>query len=232
MCIKKITSYLLHYRSSPWTLLVLLKIFVHWGSGKVTSFVLEMHDIIYRSCCNRISINYVCLFGTWSSLILSFIGLACIQTLVATIQLVVNYVAQFTMQNIRCHFRMCPLDGALLYMFWQVEREFSTLPSSGERLKYQLDPRPHFGDPQSSRSISFPLWDSGRLREIKEEEDDDDEDGVDSFSCCPHCHLGLPRDTLSWHEVTGHTHSIYFYYHDTHTYTIWDPMTVLLIPVL
>ncbi|KAI7793166.1 hypothetical protein IRJ41_006734 [Triplophysa rosa] len=82
----------------------------------------------------------------------------------------------------------------------QVENEASILSSSGERVKYLRDPRPHFGVAHSSRSVSFPLWDGDRPREIKEGEDDEEEKGVDSVSCCPHCHLGLPRDTLRWHE--------------------------------
>lgn len=85
----------------------------------------------------------------------------------------------------------------------QVESEDLTLPPSGERLNYQRDPRPHFGVAHSSRSVSFPLWDSDRPREMKRGEEK--EETVDSVSCCPHCHLGLPRDTLRWHEVSRHT---------------------------
>lgn len=96
----------------------------------------------------------------------------------------------------------------------QMESEASTLTSSGERVKYLRDPRPHFGIAHSSRSVSFPLWDSDRPREMKEGEDDEEEEeekGVDSVSCCPHCHLGLPRDTLRWHEVTRHTHMLLYF---------------------
>ncbi|XDV54149.1 hypothetical protein PO909_022504 [Leuciscus waleckii] len=82
----------------------------------------------------------------------------------------------------------------------QVNSEGLTLPSSGERLNYQRDPRPHFGVAHSSRSVSFPLWDTDRPREMKRGEEEEEE-AMDSVSCCPHCHLGLPRDTLRWHEV-------------------------------
>ncbi|XP_067289012.1 uncharacterized protein [Pseudorasbora parva] len=85
----------------------------------------------------------------------------------------------------------------------QVDSEELTLPPSGERMNYQRDPRPHFGVAHSSRSVPFPLWDSDRPREMKrgEEKEEEKEEAVDSVSCCPHCHLGLPRDTLRWHEV-------------------------------
>ncbi|XP_039533540.1 uncharacterized protein LOC120482881 [Pimephales promelas] len=82
----------------------------------------------------------------------------------------------------------------------QVDSEDLTLPPSGERFNYQRDPRPHFGVAHSSRSVSFPLWDTDRPRELKRGEEEEEE-AMDSVSCCPHCHLGLPRDTLRWHEV-------------------------------
>ncbi|XP_077098916.1 uncharacterized protein LOC143750016 isoform X2 [Siphateles boraxobius] len=81
----------------------------------------------------------------------------------------------------------------------QVDSEDQTLPPSGERLNYQRDPRPHFGVAHSSRSVSFPLWDTDRPSEMKRGEDE--EEPMDSVSCCPHCHLGLPLDTLRWHEI-------------------------------
>lgn len=93
----------------------------------------------------------------------------------------------------------------------QVENDASILTSSGERVKYLRDPRPHFGVAHSSRSVSFALWDSDRPREMKEGKDDEEENGVDSVSCCPHCHLGLPRDTLRWHEVTRHIQMLLYF---------------------
>lgn len=94
----------------------------------------------------------------------------------------------------------------------QADSEDLTLPPSGERLHYQRDPRPHFGVAHSSRSVSFPLWDSDRPREMKRggEEEEEEETTMESVSCCPHCHLGLPRDTLRWHEVSRHATQVAF----------------------
>lgn len=94
----------------------------------------------------------------------------------------------------------------------QADSEDLTLPPSGERFHYQRDPRPHFGVAHSSCSVSFPLWDSDRSREMKrgEEEEEEDEETMESVSCCPHCHLGLPRDTLRWHEVSRHATQVTF----------------------
>ncbi|KAL6472976.1 hypothetical protein MHYP_G00191640 [Metynnis hypsauchen] len=79
----------------------------------------------------------------------------------------------------------------------QLENEASTLPYGGERMSYQKDPRPHFGVARSSHSIPFPLWDSEGPKEMKREAYEED---TDSFTSCPHCHLGLRLDTLRWHE--------------------------------
>ncbi|XP_068187940.1 uncharacterized protein [Antennarius striatus] len=68
-------------------------------------------------------------------------------------------------------------------------------PSSGEKMNYQTDPRPHFGVAWSSHSTCRPLWGSEgpcwgkRYEEV-----------LDQTHTCPHCHLGLPPDTLRWHE--------------------------------
>ncbi|XP_029957235.1 uncharacterized protein LOC115395735 [Salarias fasciatus] len=72
----------------------------------------------------------------------------------------------------------------------------AALPSSGQKLSYQTDPRPHFGVACSSHSTCRPLWGSEgpcwgqRLQEMPDQTD-----------TCPHCHLGLPLDTLRWHEA-------------------------------
>ncbi|XP_015457623.3 uncharacterized protein LOC103031551 [Astyanax mexicanus] len=79
----------------------------------------------------------------------------------------------------------------------QLENEALATLNGGEHLNYLQDPRPHFGVARSSRSIPFPLWDSERPREMKRDADEEDADFVTS---CPHCHLGLPLDTLRWHE--------------------------------
>ncbi|XP_037603572.1 uncharacterized protein LOC119475183 [Sebastes umbrosus] len=68
--------------------------------------------------------------------------------------------------------------------------------SSGQKLNYQTDPRPHFGVAWSSHSTCRPLWGSEgpcwgqRNQEVH-----------DQTHTCPHCHLGLPPDTLRWHEA-------------------------------
>ncbi|CAJ1063940.1 uncharacterized protein LOC117813206 [Xyrichtys novacula] len=72
----------------------------------------------------------------------------------------------------------------------------STPPSSGQKVNYQTDPRPHFGVAWSSHSTCRPLWGSEgpcwghRNQEVP-----------DQTHTCPHCHLGLPADTLRWHEA-------------------------------
>lgn len=77
------------------------------------------------------------------------------------------------------------------------QEESDPVPSSGpQRLMYQTDPRPHFGVAWSSHSPCHPLWDSEgpcwgqRNQEIP-----------NPMHTCPHCHLGLPADTLRWHEA-------------------------------
>ncbi|KAM4546407.1 uncharacterized protein V3H82_020194 [Fundulus diaphanus] len=72
----------------------------------------------------------------------------------------------------------------------------SPLSSSGQKVNYQMDPRPHFGVACSSHSTCRPLWGSEgpcwgqRNQEMPEHTD-----------ICPHCHLALPPDTLRWHEA-------------------------------
>ncbi|KAG7516529.1 hypothetical protein JOB18_033498 [Solea senegalensis] len=72
----------------------------------------------------------------------------------------------------------------------------SPLPSSGQKVSYQTDPRPHFGVTWSSHSTCRPLWGSEgpcwgqRSHEVGGQ-----------MHTCPHCHLGLPPDTLRWHEA-------------------------------
>ncbi|TKS82924.1 F-box only protein 39 [Collichthys lucidus] len=71
-------------------------------------------------------------------------------------------------------------------------------PSSGQKVSYQTDPRPHFGVAWSSHSTCRPLWGSegpcwGRRTQAVS----------DQTHICPHCHLGLPPDTLRWHEFSG-----------------------------
>ncbi|TRZ03499.1 hypothetical protein DNTS_000513 [Danionella cerebrum] len=86
----------------------------------------------------------------------------------------------------------------------QMDSEGLALPSSGERVHYQRDPRPHFGVAHSSRSVSFPLWDCDRPREMRRTEEEEEEveemEAVNLDSCCPHCYVGVTRDTLRWHE--------------------------------
>lgn len=70
------------------------------------------------------------------------------------------------------------------------------LPSSGQKVSYQTDPRPHFGVAWSSHSTCRPLWGSeGPCWGQRNEE------VADQTHTCPHCHLGLAPDTLRWHEV-------------------------------
>lgn len=72
----------------------------------------------------------------------------------------------------------------------------SPLPSGGQKVNYQTDPRPHFGVAWSSHSTCRPLWGSeGPCWEQRNLE------APDQTHTCPHCHLGLPADTLRWHEV-------------------------------
>ncbi|XP_036974791.1 uncharacterized protein LOC119030929 isoform X1 [Acanthopagrus latus] len=72
----------------------------------------------------------------------------------------------------------------------------SPLPSSGQRVKYQTDPRPHFGVAWSSHSTCRPLWGSeGPCWGQRNQE------APDQTHTCPHCNLGLPADTLRWHEA-------------------------------
>ena len=78
----------------------------------------------------------------------------------------------------------------------------SPLLSSGQKVNYQTDPRPHFGVAWSSHSTCRPLWGSegpcwGQRHQDK----------PNQMHTCPHCHLGLPPDTLRWHEVVNtHRH--------------------------
>ncbi|XP_030010610.1 uncharacterized protein LOC115433377 [Sphaeramia orbicularis] len=72
----------------------------------------------------------------------------------------------------------------------------SPLPSSGQKVIYQTDPRPHFGVAFSSRSTCRPLWGSeGPCWGQRNQE------APKQTHTCPHCHLGLPADTLRWHEA-------------------------------
>ncbi|XP_061746587.1 uncharacterized protein LOC133545212 [Nerophis ophidion] len=72
----------------------------------------------------------------------------------------------------------------------------SPLPSGGQKVSYQTDPRPHFGVAWSSHSTCRPLWGSEGPSWGQRSPDDAGETHT-----CPHCHLGLPADTLSWHET-------------------------------
>eukprot|EP00064_Thunnus_orientalis_P015628 superscaffoldBa00002934_g15683 len=72
----------------------------------------------------------------------------------------------------------------------------SPLPSTGQKVSYQTDPRPHFGVAWSSHSTCRPLWGSeGPCWGQRNLE------APDQTHTCPHCHLGLPADTLRWHEA-------------------------------
>ncbi|XP_029704319.1 uncharacterized protein isoform X1 [Takifugu rubripes] len=72
----------------------------------------------------------------------------------------------------------------------------SLLPSGGQRLNYQTDPRPHFGVAWSSHSTCRPLWGSeGPCWGQRNQE------ASDQTHTCPHCHLGMDSDALRWHEA-------------------------------
>ncbi|XP_040035863.2 uncharacterized protein LOC120821425 isoform X1 [Gasterosteus aculeatus] len=72
----------------------------------------------------------------------------------------------------------------------------SPAPSSDQKVSYQTDPRPHFGVACSSHSTCHPLWGSeGPCWGPRSQ------DVLDQTDTCPHCHLGLPPDTLRWHEA-------------------------------
>nr|XP_040035862.1 uncharacterized protein LOC120821425 isoform X2 [Gasterosteus aculeatus aculeatus] len=72
----------------------------------------------------------------------------------------------------------------------------SPVPSSDQKVSYQTDPRPHFGVACSSHSTCHPLWGSeGPCWGPRSQ------DVLDQTDTCPHCHLGLPPDTLRWHEA-------------------------------
>lgn len=78
----------------------------------------------------------------------------------------------------------------------QDDSDSSPLPSSGQKVSYQTDPRPHFGVAWSSHSPCHPLWGSeGPCRGQRNQE------VHYQTHTCPHCHLDLPPDTLRWHEV-------------------------------
>ncbi|XP_037323609.1 uncharacterized protein LOC119215497 [Pungitius pungitius] len=65
-----------------------------------------------------------------------------------------------------------------------------------QKVSYQTDPRPHFGVACSSHSTCRPLWGSeGPCWGPRSQ------DVLDQTDTCPHCHLGLPPDTLRWHEA-------------------------------
>ncbi|XP_015237608.1 PREDICTED: uncharacterized protein LOC107089376 isoform X3 [Cyprinodon variegatus] len=79
----------------------------------------------------------------------------------------------------------------------QEENSDPELPllSSGQKINYQTDPRPHFGVACSSHSTCQPLWGSeGPSWGQRTQE-------ADQTDICPHCHLGLTPDTLRWHEA-------------------------------
>ncbi|KAK0145899.1 hypothetical protein N1851_015170 [Merluccius polli] len=69
-------------------------------------------------------------------------------------------------------------------------------PPGGQRVNYQTDPRPHFGVACSSRSTALPLWGSEGPSWVLRNPDLEDQTHT-----CPHCHIGLPPDTLRWHEA-------------------------------
>ncbi|XP_068457386.1 uncharacterized protein [Clinocottus analis] len=72
----------------------------------------------------------------------------------------------------------------------------SPTPSSGQKVSYQTDPRPHFGVAWSSHSTCHPLWgNEGPCWGQR------NQDMADQTHTCPHCHLGMPPDTLRWHEA-------------------------------
>lgn len=78
---------------------------------------------------------------------------------------------------------------------WQQDSD-PVSPSSGQKVNYQTDPRPHFGVACSSHSTCSSLWGSEGpcLGQRNQEE-------LDQTDTCPHCHIALAPDTLRWHEV-------------------------------
>ncbi|XP_077402366.1 uncharacterized protein LOC144036011 isoform X2 [Vanacampus margaritifer] len=77
-------------------------------------------------------------------------------------------------------------------------------PSGGQKMNYQTDPRPHFGVAWSSHAPCSPLWGSeGPALGYRGTPDgaDDEQQQQQTQRACPHCHLALPADTLSWHET-------------------------------
>ncbi|XP_057676737.1 uncharacterized protein LOC130906420 isoform X2 [Corythoichthys intestinalis] len=81
----------------------------------------------------------------------------------------------------------------------------SLLLSGGQKVNYQTDPRPHFGVACSSHAPCRPLWGSeGPIwgqRGTSDGDDEKKEREQQTQQVCPHCHLALPADTLSWHEI-------------------------------
>ncbi|XP_077361975.1 uncharacterized protein LOC144006809 [Festucalex cinctus] len=81
----------------------------------------------------------------------------------------------------------------------------SLSPSGGQKMNYQTDPRPHFGVAWSSHAPCSPLWGSEGpgwgYRGTPDGADDDEQQQQQPQQACPHCHLALPADTLSWHET-------------------------------
>ncbi|XP_051903649.1 uncharacterized protein LOC127588823 [Hippocampus zosterae] len=76
-------------------------------------------------------------------------------------------------------------------------------PSGGQTMNYQKDPRPHFGVACSSHAPCRPLWGSEGPNWVPRGTPDgvDDELQQQTQRACPHCHLAMPADTLSWHET-------------------------------
>lgn len=114
-------------------------------------------------------------------------------------------------------------DVPLLPCLQEDSDPLSPLPSSGQKVSYQTDPRPHFGVAWSSHSTCRPLWGGeGPCWGQRNEE------VPDQTHTCPHCHLGLPPDTLRWHEVGTNTQRYSF--HQTYQSLFQlnrEPLTVI-----
>ncbi|XP_078786588.1 uncharacterized protein LOC144983607 [Oryzias latipes] len=95
-----------------------------------------------------------------------------------------------------CWYCLRSLDSEYLPEATKQQDSDPASPSSGQKVNYQTDPRPHFGVACSSHSTCSSLWGSEGpcLGQRNQEE-------LDQTDTCPHCHIALAPDTLRWHEA-------------------------------
>ncbi|KAF6725726.1 hypothetical protein FQA47_013587 [Oryzias melastigma] len=95
-----------------------------------------------------------------------------------------------------CWYCLRSLDSEYLPEATKQQDSDPASPTSGQKVSYQTDPRPHFGVACSSHSTCSSLWGSeGPCWGQRNQED------LDQTDTCPHCHIGLAPDTLRWHEA-------------------------------